>query len=1252
MKEKTNTLGCLLVLVLFACDAMAQVITGTILGTVTDSTGAVVVHAFVTISNQNTGAVKTIQTSESGGYELPFLPPGLYTVEVKNAGFNAIKQANISLSINQKYRADFHLAVARAAEEVVEVSANPEALQTDSSEVDATISTRQFENLPNINRNPMIFMTLVPGVVPRDNSQSVTALNTGDDARAEQSNFSVNGGRAISSDILLDGAPDTDSATNGIAVIPGVDTIEEMKILTNSFSAEYGRAAGGVIVYSTKSGGNAFHGAAFENYTGNFAAANSSGSNHTNTPLGDYSLNRFGGTFSGAVRLPKLYEGTDKTFFFVAYEGARFNQPQNGVFTVPTDLQRAGDFSQSVSANSAGALVPLQLYLPFPNTTMITQLAGGGVQLQRQQVPGANLNNVSSYRSSFGQQFVDVYPKPNHAPLNADGTGNYILTAPNKITTDQFTGRIDEQLTQDQRLFFRFTSDWTNYLPANLLAATKPQAVSIGTMKQFNPSGTFGYTRMIGSKQVVDVRAAALRVNLTSGAPQTDLTTLGFPSSWAAGVSMNAWPAIGMGALGNQGITWASVRNNHTTDYAVSGSYTAILNKWTLKTGAEYRTFFNNFFQPQITSYLLNSLPNFLTACDGQNCPAVSLNHAEGGSIAGIAAGELGLFDGPGFLTWKSPAMALRDSYYGFYSQNDWKVTPRLTMNLGLRWDLQPGMTDRHNFLSQMDFTAKNGTGTPGKFLFAGANGNPRSNTDLDYSDWGPRIGFAYRAAQDLVVRGGYGISYDQITGVGSGADGFGVDGFEPYSYITIRPTTGAAAGQDIMNTPFLQSPVTINNFANPQKITSDSLVGQSVKAASRYAPIPRIQMWNLTVEDRLPGGILASMAYVGSRGSRVNFQQYSINTNNTIDPAITSAARQQYIATGVDPLNNQVANPYQGFNSNGSSITANPTIQQRQLDLRYPAFSSINELNLRIGRSWYDSLQLAVQGSFANHMLDFGASYVFSRNEDLGNSYTTNAYGSSNANAMPLYGPDQVMKNKSLSVSQSPQRAVIYFTLSSPFGKGGKYLATTPIVNHLVAGWKLSDITTLQSGFPFNITGGEGFGSDSSSARPDLAGNPVLPERYRATGDGSTCQSLPDGTCVIVPLNRRLYFNPHAYKGRLVTVPTVGGGTHLAPDIYYYGSAPRLTNFYGPGTSLTNLSVSRVISIKERMKMEIRVDAANAFNHNMFATNAVNTSFSGTQTTGTTAGYSNNSSFGTLDLTSSPAQTPRRISFQAHFEF
>jgi hypothetical protein len=288
----------------------------------------------------------------------------------------------------------------------------------------------------------------------------------------------------------------------------------------------------------------------------------------------------------------------------------------------------------------------------------------------------------------------------------------------------------------------------------------------------------------------------------------------------------------------------------------------------------------------------------------------------------------------------------------------------------------------------------------------------------------------------------------------------------------------------------------------------------------------------------------------------------------------------------------------------------------------------------------------LSVRRSFG-HAFEFGANYVWSKNQDDGNAYTVNGPNSSNASAVGQYPLDQLSKDRALSVSDTPQRATVYFTAELPFGKDKRFLKSTPVLTQVLSGWKASSVITFQSGFPLNISGGDG-----SFGRPDLVGDPVLPSKDRVVGDGKTPITLPDGTSIVVPLGYKLYFNPHAYTGQLLTIPTSGGGTQVVPNIDWFGSAPRMSNFYGPGTNYTNLNLSRDFAFGETKRLTIRADAMNVFNHNMFSVSAIDRNFGGTQVTGTQAGYSSNSTFGMINLNSSPAINPRNITLTARFQF
>ncbi|HEY3836773.1 MAG TPA: TonB-dependent receptor, partial [Bryobacteraceae bacterium] len=429
-------------LYIFCASAAAQVTSGTILGTVTDSSGGSVSGAKVRITNTGTNISSDIKTNPDGNFELPYLIAGVYDVVVEAQGFKSFRQTDIKLETAQKYRVDVKLEVGNSTQTVT-VAANSEVLQTDSSELSQTVDRRTIESLPNINDNPLLYAMTMAGVVTTGAFLDPNNVNTGDNSRQYFSGFTVNGSRPISSNIQLDGAFNTNGYVNEIAVIPARDAIGEVKVITNAYSAEYGRAGGGVINFTTKSGDNVFHGSLFENLRNSDLNANSFGNNtfgtdangNPNRPRPPFSTNAFGGTLGGPVWIPKVYDGHNKTFFFFSYSGLRRSQGTSTYYTVPTALERVGDFSQTLAqVNVGGKLQTInrQIYLPFPDTTTVTTVAPGQYQVTRQQASaGGVLNKIpGQYLDPVALKLMSYYPLPNITPLNPDGTNNYFTNAP------------------------------------------------------------------------------------------------------------------------------------------------------------------------------------------------------------------------------------------------------------------------------------------------------------------------------------------------------------------------------------------------------------------------------------------------------------------------------------------------------------------------------------------------------------------------------------------------------------------------------------------------------------------------------------------------------------------------------------------------------------------------------------------------------------------------------------------------------
>lgn len=1249
--------ACGLLLAVLTSSISAQVITGTILGTIRDSSGGAIPAARITVTNTGTNVSTTSQSSAAGEFTIPLLPPGQYKVEVEAEGFRTFRKTGIQLAIDMKYRVDVDMMVGELAS-TVEVVADAQALQTDSADLSATITPRAISSLPNVGRNPMQYLVTVSGITPRQGFESPDKINVGDDSRRQFSNVSVNGSRPNASEIYLDGAPNTNMANNEVSVLPNIDAVGELRVVTNNYSAEFGRVSGGVFSFGTKSGTNTFHGSLYDNIRNPVLNANSFGNNSFGrnpdgtpvNPKGKFNVNQFGGSFSGPVVLPK-YNGRNRTFFFTSYEGLRSVNDDSAWLTVPTPLEREGDFSQTrttVRDPATGQLitVPRNIFMPFPHTTKIIQVTPTNFRLERQQFSdGGVLNKIpKQYINPLAQQLINFYPLPNVAPRQPDGTENYFDANSTRIRTDQFIAKVDQNFTQTHRTFFRFSNDWTKRTPANRFREGNPDVANAIPVTQNNPAVTVGHTWIKSAMSIVDLRANLTRINLVQKPRMDfDLAAMGFSREMLAVSPTNAFPYItGIGNYQAMGTGQVVYRDNHNTNYSVTGSFTKILNTWTLKFGGEYRSILANLFQPTFPGMTF-SVQNFTRECAGSGCPTLPVTNQQGWSAADFLIGALDGQRGGGQFVTGDPSMALKWSYYGFFSQNDWRVTRKLTVNLGVRWDYQAPGTERYNRLSQFNRYGTNITGTPGVMTFSGVNGVPRGQTRSDFRNWAPRVGIAYRADSKTVIRTAYGISYDQITGVGTGSDGFGILGFGAPAFMRIRPQSGL----DILERPFTDA---FNGGGtilgtNPQ---NPALLGNSLIGIERDAPVPYVQQWNFTIERELPGNVTMQVSYVGTKGTRLITMQTQVNNVNSIPEASLMAAMQEYIRTGANPLSSLVPNPFYGIIPAGNPAISGPTIARNQLERAFPAYGGINMFNLRTGSSSYNGLQVSARRSFRSGS-EIGGHYTWSKNIDFGNHFTVLGPNTQNGGGSTSFNLRDLSLDRSVANSDVPHRAVFNYVLALPLGRGHKLFGNTPVVKDLLSGWRISGITSFSAGLPLAITGGP-FG------RVDLVKNPVLSKEYRCYGDGKTPCKLPNGTSIVVPERRLLYFDPTAYQSRVLEVPrTTGqGGTLFVEEPYYWGTAPRFdSRLRGFGVMNTDLSIARDFSLGESRKFILRADASNAFNRTQFGDAGITKGFGSPNLDPArgTLGLSTSSTFGTAAITTD-GRSPRYIQVTARFEF
>ncbi len=1116
--------------------------TAQVTGRVSDQSGAVVPGAQITLLNRATGISREVVSNDEGFFTIPLLQPGEYRVAVKKEGFKPLVQSSVILQVEQVARLDYTLEPGAVTETVNVAAASAAALETETSSLGKVVDQQRIQNLPLLGRNPYSLVALVPGARPS------AGLNDLPVDQISQSFVSINGARGNQNEYLLDGAPNTAAAQNQPVVFANPDAVQEFKVETNNYSAQYGRAGGGIFNIVTRSGTNEFHGTAYDYLRNDALNANTFFGNRAGQKKPPFRFNQFGATIGGPIDLtekvfgPFKYAGKNRSFFFGSYEGVRFSQGGTYVGTVPTLLQRAGDFSQT--RNAAGNVIPIY----DPATTRPNPAAPG--QFLRDQF----LGNVIP-RNRWNPVFVkmlDFIPLPNTAGNANTAAGNYVTSAANRISKDTFSVRLDHQLTARQRLSGRFNYDDTpidrpDYY-GNVASPTFGSQVFKRRNFGLDYTVTFSPT-MVGNFLFSFTRLENNRRPFSDG---FDVTTLGFPAALKSQLIPESFPTITVAGMGGS----FSIPNSGTAnlmggndliqfgDNTASwiGSLTKTLSRHTLKFGGETRLLRPNYWQFPDGAINFSFAQNFT---QGPNPTAA----AAAGTGAGIASFILGI--GAGNYT-RAASLAMQVKYYGGYAQDDWKLTDKLTLNLGLRYEYESPRTERYNQLTNFDPDAKPPLTAPGLNLagalsFVGVNGNPQGQWNPDRNNFAPRFGFAWNFAPKTVARGGGGIFYAAMTGVGGASGAFGVSGFE-------AATTLVTSLNGVTPLNFLDNPYP-TGVSQPTGGTlgAATLLGQNIRLTDRNIRQSYSAQWNLNIQRELPWQLLVEAGYAGNRGLKL---QQDLELNQLPDSAL---------ALG-DGLRTQVANPFFGQITAGS--LAGQTVARAQLLRPYPHFLSVIAANSSFASSSYHAALVSVQRRFSQG-LTLNGSYTFSKLIDLATG-TFNGETLSNAG---FQNYNDLRADRSLSALDAPHRFVINGLYALPFGAGRKFNpkgAAGAVLN----GWELSAIYTYQSGGPlaFSSATNTAF-SQGGGQRPNLVGDPALPEGERSLAR---------------------WFNTAAFA---------------APAAYTFGSAPRsLGGVRSDGLSGIDFSVVKNTKLQENVTLQFRAEFFNLTNTARFA--PPNTSF------------------------------------------
>ena len=1026
--------------VLSCCVLHGQEFRATLVGRVSDPSGGAIPKASVVVTQRETNAQHRAVSTETGDFTVPFLAPGAYRVEVDMPGFRKYVRDNVLLRIQDRVNVDVKMEIGSQTETVT-VQGAATILETSTASVGSVVSQQAVADAPLNGRNPYGLMSSVTGVLPTGRGTPNFQLRitaTGTSGAAE---ISISGAPANYNGYLLDGVPTT-GGDNGLMYVPSIDATQEFKVQTNSYDAEFGRFLGGVINASMRSGSNAFHGSAFE-YLRN-SALNARDFFAATKPI--FAYNQFGIESNGPVLIPRIYNGKNRTFFFGIYDGSREAVPRSFVGTVPTLEQRKGDFSQTFTRVGTTA-TPVTIY--DPSTTR----SSGGAFVRNpfpgNIIPAAQLNAV-------GANLLKFYPLPATAGDSVTHAQNNPLAFTDPVFDDGYAFKIDHKFSEKHQIFVRYS--WRHFFvegQGELKNASTGRAVN-----RYTPGLAFDDTLTLNPSTVLNVRYGFSRYRQITQADSfgVDLTSLGFAAAMARAINRPAIPSLTVSGYSSYG--QFNLDDDIQETHFLHGSLMKQKGGHALRMGfGETLNRHNN--GPGGTTAGAYSFDNTFTR--GPNPQATS-------AIAGNAIASLLLGLGASGSVTYTPSLAESTKYTEFYFQDDWRVTSHLSLNVGVRYEWEGAHVERFNqFNRGYDFVSANPlekqavanyalnpiTEVPaskftvkGGLLFVNQNGLPRGLANIDRNNISPRAGFAYSLGKSTVLRGGFGRFYGPTTSQTITSNGF--------SAVTTWVTSvdGGLTAVDKLDNPFPKG-ITPPAGTNAGLLTQ---TGQSVTVVDPGRQQLYTNQFDFSIQRQLPGRMVLEALYSGTRGG-----DYPVT--NAIDSTpdnFRAAARDVFVATKRNILNDSVANPFFGLIPAGSLSTATTT--RAQLMRPYPQFTGISFVGTNLGSSQYDSLQWKVSKRMAGGVT-FLASYTLSK------LIEKNFY----------LNPTDAQLSRRLASFDVPQRFVLTGSYQLPFGKGRRLLsATHGPLQKLVQGWQMNWVYTAQSGVPISIASGESTGKSA----------------------------------------------------------------------------------------------------------------------------------------------------------------------------
>jgi hypothetical protein len=1015
--------------------AGAQDSRGTITGTVRDTTKAVVPGATVTITSEAMGNPITTVTNDEGLFQAPYLIAGTYKVAVELQGFKRYVRDGVQVRIADRLDLDIVLEIGGTVEEVT-VSASTPLLETATASLGNVVDARRVAELPTPHGDPYALIGLAAGVAYTGSLRLDRPFEP-----THIVGYAMDGTRGNRSDLTIDGVPSTATANANEVIasyVPPADIVQEFKVQTATFDAAMGNTEGGVTNLSIKSGTNSLKGSAYFVKTPPSLFANDFFANANNLPLTDFTYNRYGGSVGGPVMLPG-YDGRRKTFFTYGFEGIHEARPRNnGTPTVPTEKMRNGDFSDLLALGSQ-----YQIYNP------LTRRAVAGGRFQSDPFPG---NIIPPHLiNPVARAALEYIGRP-LSPANADGTGNFQQPSlPESIKYATNTIRIDHVASGRQRMYGRVSwydrnSNYNNYF----------NNLSTGEWFQFiSRQAAFDHVYVLNSTTTLNTRYGFNRfVRGTDTNPDNhgfDLTSLGFPAAYNSAIDSGLRRFPRFDITGYQGTGFGGeFRPNET--HSFSATVNKAMGAHSLRTGMEFRR-----YAETSTFFANDQTGQFVFDANWTRGPLDNSPTAPGSLGQSFAAFLLGLPTSGQIVRRASYDEA--SSTYGFYIQDDWRVGPRLTLNLGLRYELEKALSEADT-RSVRGFDAdatqpieaaaraalnSAATGIPldqfrikGGLTFAGVNGEPSSLYETPKNNWMPRAGATFKLDEKTVLRAGYGVFYGFL---GQRRGDVITTGFSANTPLTVSLDNGLTFLETLSN-PFR------NGVIEPVGSAAgiETFLGQSITFFDPTPKSPRNQRWQIGMQRELPGRWVADISYVGNRGD-------DLPTGRNLN-----ATPNQYLSTSPtrdDATNNflsaQVPNPFVNLMpATAGTAFRSANISRAQLLRPYPHFDAVN-VTTSEGHSSYHSLQSGVQKRF-------------DRGYTLGVNYTWSRF----LEATEFLNAGDPEPWEGISSQDAPHRLSVSGIWELPFGRNRTFGAGASTgLNALIGGWQVQGIYTYQTGFP-----------------------------------------------------------------------------------------------------------------------------------------------------------------------------------------